>query len=105
MTDDRQGLPVPSPPPTSAKFVHCKTGDGVVLRWGTKKVDAVVLLASGNGRSLVVGFDGMLDGWAGGCSLGWFDADECFVTVGGNSTLVTVAKKEDLAARDAREAR
>lgn len=101
----------PLPVPTSEKFVRCKAGDAVVLAWTLdfprsdediamaggpaalrRTLDAQVLLASGNGRSLIVAFEGMLDGWLGGCAIGWHDEAECFVTVGGNSTRIVLRK-------------
>lgn len=93
MTDDAE-VPGPSPIPTSPKFVHCKTGDAVVLTFGVDgKVEGVVTFASPNGRSLLVMMDAMVGGWAGGCPLTWREEADGFVPLG-MCTVVTVARKE-----------
>jgi hypothetical protein len=43
-----------------------KTGDPVTITCNGQTIDGVILLASQNGRSLALWFDGMLDGQVGG---------------------------------------
>jgi hypothetical protein len=42
-----------------------RTGEHVRITYGGRTVDGVVLLASPNGRSLMLGFDAMLGGYLG----------------------------------------
>lgn len=42
-----------------------RTGDRVVLTLGQRTVDATVLLASENGRSLMLGFEAIVEGCVG----------------------------------------
>lgn len=49
-----------------------KTGDRVLLEWdehGQRRTEATVLLASGNGKSLIVEFEAILRGHVGMCPL------------------------------------
>lgn len=46
-----------------------KSGDNITLRYGSEAVLAAVVMASANGRSLAVAFDGWFDGLCGSMPL------------------------------------
>lgn len=57
-----------------------KRGDFVQITHGGRRLSGMVYLASSNGRSLIIGFDGMLGGWVGVVPLSWTGTGyyECF---------------------------
>jgi len=62
-----------------------KTGERMVLRVGTKTVIGYVRLASPNGVSLFLEFEGMLAGHLGGMPVIWVPEDGRFETLLGGS--------------------
>jgi hypothetical protein len=50
---------------------HFKTGDRVVVTFANQTSAAVVVLASANGRSLMLAFDAMLGGYVGMMPILW----------------------------------
>jgi hypothetical protein len=53
-----------------------KTGDRVAITLGGQSIAGVVLLASANGRSLMLEFDGVLGGYVGMMPILWVLAAE-----------------------------
>lgn len=52
---------------------HFKTGDRVLLKLDKVESPATVLLASANGRSLMLGFEAMIGGYVGTMPVFWSD--------------------------------
>lgn len=80
------------PPPTSAAFVLVSTGETVELTAVGRTLNARVVIASGNGRSVFLEFDAMIDGHAGGMPLMWSDDADGFCSIA-NGRAVKLARK------------
>jgi hypothetical protein len=66
-------------------------GDFVEIACGDRTLDGMVTLASPNGQSLIVMFDGMLDGHVGVMPLHWHNEGFIALLTG---TPVTLTRKE-----------
>lgn len=65
-----------------------KTGEQLVLEHGGRKVAADVRLASGNGFSLFLEFEAVVDGCAGAMPVLWSETRERFENIATGSALV-----------------
>lgn len=55
-----------------------KTGDAVVIRYRKRALPGRVVLASSNGASLMLGFEGLLGGFLGMMPVLWEPVDRVF---------------------------
>lgn len=69
-----------------------KRGDEVAATCGGKTVDATVMLASPNARSLIITFEAMLAGHAGTMPLLWHDGDDGYISLMGAFPVVLELK-------------
>jgi hypothetical protein len=69
-----QGLVMPSK-------IHFKTGDRLTIKYADDAVSGVVDLASTNGRSLFLTFEGFVAGHHGAMPVMWVEEDDAFKSI------------------------
>jgi hypothetical protein len=70
-------------------------GDYVWLQCGAQRIRAFVALASGNGRSLILMFDGIVDSYVGSLPVLDADGNGTWATLHGTPVTVSPAADDD----------